>query len=387
MPTAAGAGIETAGVEPMSPDSDATPSHALASLVTTPPTEVTTVVPPSDAADAAADDAATPVAVSDVTALTAPAASQNQAAGVEEAIAATPPATGAGNLSEADVKAQLPAWRSRVLFSCNMVGWGLSSAVMATANKLRWAGGAQYNCAAYCEVISNYSYLARVEFVDPPAPPLISADEMAATRQQLANVLAEASMRGTERQGKAKSTSAGHASSAAAKAGVPHVPASMPAASDPPATAPFMPLHPLSDDMAPLLMLQLNQTVYLGSKTPFCPFAKLDDGLMDICAVAPASRKHLVKVMSVANEHGRHVLGGTNDATACADPAIRYTRAREVIVHPATAAQMAAWRHGDDVHDPRVMATRKAVKLAPAPMVGPASMNVDGELIGFTPAR
>jgi diacylglycerol kinase family enzyme len=46
----------------------------------------------------------------------------------------------------------LASLRQRVQYSCNMVGWGLSSAVLATADNMRWLGAAQYNCAAYSQV-------------------------------------------------------------------------------------------------------------------------------------------------------------------------------------------------------------------------------------------
>jgi hypothetical protein len=46
----------------------------------------------------------------------------------------------------------LPDLRQRVMYSVNMIGWAFSTAVLATADSLRWCGGAQYNCAAYAEV-------------------------------------------------------------------------------------------------------------------------------------------------------------------------------------------------------------------------------------------
>jgi diacylglycerol kinase family enzyme len=47
-----------------------------------------------------------------------------------------------------------------VQFSINMVGYGLSSAVLATANNLRCCGAAQYNTAARLEVLANPGYRA-----------------------------------------------------------------------------------------------------------------------------------------------------------------------------------------------------------------------------------
>lgn len=46
----------------------------------------------------------------------------------------------------------LAGLRGRVQWSCNMVGWGLSSAVLEAASRMRWLGSAQYNCAAYSQV-------------------------------------------------------------------------------------------------------------------------------------------------------------------------------------------------------------------------------------------
>lgn len=46
----------------------------------------------------------------------------------------------------------LSALKGRVQWSCNMVGWGLSSAVLEAASRMRWLGSAQYNCAAYSQV-------------------------------------------------------------------------------------------------------------------------------------------------------------------------------------------------------------------------------------------
>eukprot|EP00756_Hemistasia_phaeocysticola_P006917 Hpha_TRINITY_DN14049_c0_g1::TRINITY_DN14049_c0_g1_i1::g.43907::m.43907 len=54
------------------------------------------------------------------------------------------------------------AGRGDKMYSLNMIGWALPAAVLRRANSLRCCGGAQYNCAAYCELIASPSYPARV---------------------------------------------------------------------------------------------------------------------------------------------------------------------------------------------------------------------------------
>jgi len=50
-----------------------------------------------------------------------------------------------------------------LVFSVNMTGWGLGTAVMRTADGLRCCcGGAAYNCAAYIQVIESPSYGAEM---------------------------------------------------------------------------------------------------------------------------------------------------------------------------------------------------------------------------------
>lgn len=62
------------------------------------------------------------------------------------------------------------------LYSLNMVGWGLPAAVMGDADKMRiGGGGAQYNLAAYKQVLVHPRYRAIVEVPDDEVSPEIRA--------------------------------------------------------------------------------------------------------------------------------------------------------------------------------------------------------------------
>ncbi|MCK4577263.1 MAG: hypothetical protein KAU50_00645 [Candidatus Marinimicrobia bacterium] len=50
----------------------------------------------------------------------------------------------------------------KTVYSCNIVGWGLVTDIMITADKFRWMGGAQYTFAAAVEVLKGRKRKARV---------------------------------------------------------------------------------------------------------------------------------------------------------------------------------------------------------------------------------
>jgi len=117
----------------------------------------------------------------------------------------------------------------------------------------------------------------------------------------------------------------------------------------------------------------------MGDKMAFCPLAVLDDGWVDICAIAPGSRMQLVACMDEAKAFGRHVLGQPGHAHP--NTTVTYGQVQEVVLRPATRDQVVEWKRSSPAS---VVA---AANLAPEPMVGAASVNVDGDLCGFSPLR
>jgi len=97
------------------------------------------------------------------------------------------------------------------------------------------------------------------------------------------------------------------------------------------------------------VMIQAQCTVHMGDRMPFCPKSKLDNGLMDLVMIKKTGRLKLVKIMTDA-EHAGHVA------------------------------------HEDKVEYHQV----KSYSLTPKPgskMVGPDSVNIDGELVGVSPFK
>lgn len=96
------------------------------------------------------------------------------------------------------------------------------------------------------------------------------------------------------------------------------------------------------------VMVQAQTTVHMGDKLPFCPNAKLDDGLVDLVALRHAARLPLVRLMAQAKA-GRHVA---SDYTT-------YYQCKSFTITPAPGE----------------------------PFTGDGTVNVDGELVGATPLR
>lgn len=55
----------------------------------------------------------------------------------------------------------------RIVFSLNMLGYGLSWAILTQANSLRWMGSAQYNTAAAMKILSKPLYRVTLDFALP----------------------------------------------------------------------------------------------------------------------------------------------------------------------------------------------------------------------------
>ena len=94
------------------------------------------------------------------------------------------------------------------------------------------------------------------------------------------------------------------------------------------------------------IMVQSQTTVHMGDKMPFCPRAKLDDGLLDLVMVRHTSRCGLVGIMENAKAGG-HTEG----------PHVEYHQVASYTLNPTKAD------------------------------CGALSVNVDGELVGFSPCR
>ena len=66
----------------------------------------------------------------------------------------------------------------------------------------------------------------------------------------------------------------------------------------------------------------------------FCPLARVDDGLMDVCAVVAATRLELLACFDAAKADGAHVLGQRGSGRSGALPCVRYCQARELVLRP-----------------------------------------------------
>jgi diacylglycerol kinase (ATP) len=94
--------------------------------------------------------------------------------------------------------------------------------------------------------------------------------------------------------------------------------------------------------------VQVQHTVHMGEKMPFCPKAKLDDGLVDLVLIRRASRMKLIRVIEAAKV-GKHVENNLAEYYQC-----------------------------------------KTVEIVPdadEPFTGDQSINVDGELVSGVPVR
>lgn len=69
-------------------------------------------------------------------------------------------------------------------------------------------------------------------------------------------------------------------------------------------------------DSGGFVMVQVQTTVHMGDKMPFCPNAKLDDGLLDVVLVPSASRAP--PVSSLAHAHTRADPAPPQGAAVCA---------------------------------------------------------------------
>lgn len=122
----------------------------------------------------------------------------------------------------------------------------------------------------------------------------------------------------------------------------------------------------------------------------FCPLARVDDGLMDLCAVLATTRAALLECMEAAKAEGSHVLGGRRQAGAGALPCVRYCQAREVVLRPLVGEELRVWLEGGGEGETAGAAAahaRRRLNIPRAPLVGPSSVNVDGELSGWSPVR
>lgn len=100
------------------------------------------------------------------------------------------------------------------------------------------------------------------------------------------------------------------------------------------------------DSNQPFIMVQSQSTVHMGEKMPFCPRSRLNDGLMDLVGIPYAGRGRIVDVMESAKVAGHLDKPGT-----------MYVQTSEYVLRPAEQD------------------------------AGPMTVNVDGELIGFSPVR
>ena len=223
------------------------------------------------------------------------------------------------------------ARRGHVFFAMNIVGWGLPSAVLSRANKLRCCGGAQYNCAAYIELIGLQRYHARIEL--PPREWSVQGGGGAETRLAATESLDSS-----------------------------------------------------------FIMVQGQATIHMGAKMPFCPRARLDDGLLDLVLIDGASTSRGGGGGLPRAWRARHLLWARrphqgDGACEGGDPRLGPRRALpagaglSLSLVPLYTGSARFTRRHDGVQVPEYT-------LTPVPgQDGPCTVNVDGELVGFSPVR
>lgn len=285
------------------------------------------------------------------------------------------------------------AFSERVVFSVNTVGFGLGVKANSLAvESLRLCGRAQYMPAAYIFLLYNFTWLCQIEVVDPPegARPL--------SRGQVAEA---------ERLWNAARTP-----SAAAETASPPLAALVADAERDPTPSPIT--APLSTALSPYCMLAASHNAYFGTNMAFSPHARLDDGLLDVCAIPRLSRVELVLGIKEAENLGALTICPSNLMRGRCE----YAQAREIVIRPPDVASQERWLAGHDVslvdrgaaaggRGDGATAAREAAEVAPGgsgsaietarrartrlnvhpqPMTG-APQNVDGEIKGFFPCR
>ncbi|CAE7634308.1 unnamed protein product [Symbiodinium sp. KB8] len=80
------------------------------------------------------------------------------------------------------------------------------------------------------------------------------------------------------------------------------------------------------------IMLQMQNTIHCGDKTPFCPNAAVDDGFLDVATIHRAPRCQLAATLKESEGiAGEHVLR----------PFVRQWQARQALVYPAEGVNAA----------------------------------------------
>jgi diacylglycerol kinase family enzyme len=197
------------------------------------------------------------------------------------------------NVGEKEVQetsSVLPIRDSRPIYCINIVGYGLPPAVLNTANSMRFCGGAKYDLAIYYEVL-----LKNTKY----------------------------NVRITFPEGEDKSL--------------------------------------VSDEIREELkkpnaynFVQGQLTIHMGDKTPLCPKAKLDDGLLDLILAKHGGVLEFTQAMDLAKE-GMHLEMDSGR--------ISYLQCSEYTLYPDSSMDSG---------------------VAP---VGEGSVNIDGELAGASPMR
>ena len=173
------------------------------------------------------------------------------------------------------------------LFGINIVGWGLPSTVLPLANKLRVMGRAQYNLAAALKIFKKQVHHAKVQ-----SPKIHFLD------------------------------------------------------SSPSDEADW---NTIQSSFSPYFMIQAQLNVHMGSKAPFCPSAKLDDGLMDLVLVEKSGTMQIIRNFDDGKKNGKHIH----------HPNVKYVQVAQMDIIPSDTTAL----HGEK------------------------TVNIDGELVGTSPCR
>ena len=318
--------------------------------------------------------------------------------------------------------------KARVRYAVCVACWGLSSAIVAASDRLRWMGAAQYNAAIYGLLLYNQCYVTSIDFVDPPGiphPTTLAAIDTLRTAAEAIQGIAGRSPSGTPGQGTAAASSdvtlstsvsgltqeqppvGAHASTprSGESSSVPESrepdaapTSSVPTPSDEERSTPAMPAPPASHTA--YVTLHAQTTPFIGEGMAFCPLARLDDGLMDLTGVLASSRLRLAGTMEAAKAGGTHMLGPRPL------PTVVSCQAREVVLRPLPAgAAQEAWVAGRSLAVPLVQEdlscatavtgldaeaaalAKQRAHLSFQPLLGERTLNVDGELAGPAPAR
>eukprot|EP01138_Halocafeteria_seosinensis_P012958 gb/GECG01013236.1/.p1 GENE.gb/GECG01013236.1/~~gb/GECG01013236.1/.p1 ORF type:complete len:675 (+),score=94.49 gb/GECG01013236.1/:1-2025(+) len=314
-----------------------------------------------------------------------------------------------------------------ITFSINMVGYGLTWSILSTANSLRWMGSAQYNMAAAFQILSMRTYRLALEFVVPTGQSASTAEIGSHSRLPVIDEKSEyksgdhvTGIEGDTRsspqtqQGNDEDNEAETPDPAKGNADVESKDGSKQKESDASSDdantkqelktgdsgnsstdrkrnhitqhtkledlAAYCSWNELTDDRNQLnvsqteySMIQIQNTVHIGEKMALCPYAKVDDGLFDVILMTNPTRMEAVKVLDRAKKstQGEHLNASS----------VSYLQASELILRPVDD-ETARYSDANEGSTQQKKNIKKTSTVS-----GPNTLNIDGEVSGFSPFR